>query len=254
MTSSINDLITPELQEILENHNVKLGAISSETDEQRDERMEREAVRLTRLHKEQEGRKIFNNSLGLPQSMSNVIFDDFETNRQEQIAVLNKAKEITSRVIKGETPNIIFTGKPGTGKTRLSISMANEILNNGKSVLYISTNKLVELKKDGFNDVKAQDRVNVLTRLIRGTDILILDDLGTETNMKDVQKATEFTQKTLFDIADVRDGKVNIITTNNNGTELTKTYNPKIVSKLLTKKSENVIQFNNLDDYRERIN
>lgn len=81
--------------------------------------------------------------------------------------------------IKNMSHNSIFiTGKTGVGKTHLSEAVGNELIKNGYTVLYQTSNnlfnKLVEYK---FSEVK---KYNDYIENVINVDMLIIDDLGTE--------------------------------------------------------------------------
>lgn len=85
---------------------------------------------------------------------------------------------------------------------------------------------------------------------MRNADVLVIDDLGSESSMqRSASEASTYNQKILFNIAQSRNGKTTIITTNNAGSELRRIYNPKLVSKLMYTDPSNVISFDS-SDYR----
>ena len=83
-----------------------------------------------------------------------------------------------------EEKNLLFTGNTGLGKTFLSNCIAYELLKQGKTVLYqtspIMLDSIIDYRfdKPGANPQIVENLLNV--------DLLIIDDLGTETinNMK----------------------------------------------------------------------
>ena len=74
--------------------------------------------------------------------------------------------------------NLFFIGNAGTGKTFLSNCIANEILKQGKTVLYqtapVMFNSII-------NEKFSKDNVSEIFDNILNVDLLIIDDLGTET-------------------------------------------------------------------------
>lgn len=80
--------------------------------------------------------------------------------------------------------NLLFTGNTGLGKTFLSSCIAGELLKRGKTVLYqtapIMLDSIIDYR---FN--KPNCNFNIIDNLLT-VDLLIIDDLGTETmnNMK----------------------------------------------------------------------
>lgn len=78
------------------------------------------------------------------------------------------------------TKNLLFTGNTGLGKTFMSNCIANELLQKGKSVLYQTAPILLETvinNKMSKNKTSDQD---LFYRNVLEADLLIIDDLGTE--------------------------------------------------------------------------
>ena len=85
-----------------------------------------------------------------------------------------------------ETKNLFFTGNTGLGKTYITNCIANEILKQGKTVLYQTAPVLLENIIDNkFNKYKTNN-TNDFNNQVLNVDLLIIDDLGTEciNNMK----------------------------------------------------------------------
>lgn len=85
-----------------------------------------------------------------------------------------------------ETKNLFFTGNTGLGKTYMTNCIANEILKQGKTVLYQTAPILLENIIDNkFNKYKTNN-TNDFNNQVLNVDLLIIDDLGTEciNNMK----------------------------------------------------------------------
>lgn len=125
--------------------------------------------------------------------------------------------------------NLVFTGGTGLGKTFLSNCIAVEILKQGKTVLYQTAPVMLDSildEKFGKSDFSFNLMENILT-----TDLLIIDDLGTE-------KISETKITELFTIINTRllnqnhSIKKTIISTNLTVKELFNTYTTRIGSRL----------------------
>lgn len=71
--------------------------------------------------------------------------------------------------------NLYFYGPSGTGKTFLATSIAKALLQEGQVVVYRTASQLME----DIKDIKFRDNKE-LEQLLTDSDLLILDDLGTE--------------------------------------------------------------------------
>ncbi len=70
--------------------------------------------------------------------------------------------------------NVLVFGQPGSGKTHLLCGLGQELVRNGRKVLFWSTELLVQELLAAKRDLKLS---RVLKRLA-GYEVLILDDLG----------------------------------------------------------------------------
>ena len=121
--------------------------------------------------------------------------------------------------------NLLFVGNTGLGKTFLSACIANAVTEKGCSVAYESAPRLfAKLEKNRFNpDEQSREDVRKLSQ----SDLLIIDDLGTE-------MAGGFVTAALYELVNQRllEEKSMIISTNLNVEEMAKRYSPQIASRL----------------------
>ena len=112
-------------------------------------------------------------------------------------------------------------------KTFLSSAIANELIKKGKDVLYVSSNALFPILEDMHFGRQVDESAQYIVKKISDTELLILDDLGSEF-------VTQFTCAELFRIINTRlnaDKKM-IISTNLNRNMLQNTYNERIASRI----------------------
>lgn len=149
--------------------------------------------------------------------------------KQNMLIIKEKAQNFIDNFDNIDEKNLIFMGSTGVGKTFLTNCIANEVLKQGKTVLY----QTAPVMFDEINDAKFgrdESKSNLLENILN-VDLLIIDDLGTE-KISD-SKITE-----LFSIINTRllnqNHKVTktIISTNLNVDELFKTYTTRIGSRL----------------------
>lgn len=123
--------------------------------------------------------------------------------------------------------NMVFSGSSGLGKTFLAKAIGKDILNRGKTVLYITAYELFEVLEKSKFSKEMTNRENYFSTVPKIVDLLIIDDLGTEFN-------TLFSNVSFFDIINSRlnTKKSTIISTNLDKIELEDMYSERILSRL----------------------
>ncbi len=162
-------------------------------------------------------------------------FESFDTNYypQEMDGVCPKKKaEIIKENCKRyatsftkKSKSLLFMGNTGLGKTHLSLAIANVVINRGYSVIYgTAQNILRDLQNENFGRT---DNLRYFENEILSTDLLILDDLGTEFK-------NQFTVSCLYNIINSRlCAKLpTIISTNYTFEELEEKYDQRITSRI----------------------
>lgn len=146
--------------------------------------------------------------------------------KENMSAILNECLQY-ARNFPDVTDNLLFCGGCGLGKTFLSSAIANELLEKGVDVLYVSSNALFPILEDMHFGREVSDRSEYIVKKLNDCDLLILDDLGSEF-------VTQFTCAELFRIINNRllSGKKMIISTNLNENMLKGTYNERIASRI----------------------
>ncbi len=171
--------------------------------------------------------------------MQDISFDKFDFKyfsdapEKDGISPLERIKKIYSEA-KQMSENFdeykrsfLYFGDTGSGKTFLAGCVANSLIEQGYSVLYITAGKLFELmenKKYGrARDITDDELIDTAY----SCDMLILDDLGAEFPSK-------LRQAFAYDILNERllAGRKMIINTNLNLDELSREYSQRFVSRL----------------------
>ncbi|MBQ7736391.1 MAG: ATP-binding protein [Oscillospiraceae bacterium] len=148
--------------------------------------------------------------------------------REQMQLVLSVCKAYAESFGPG-SPNLLFTGAPGLGKTYLSAAIARVTADKGMSVAYDTVSGLLaafeqeKFSRDTDEQADAASRV----RQLLSCDLLIVDDLGTE-------MTTAFTQSALYSLLDgrLRNGKKTIINTNLDRAGIAERYGAALASRL----------------------
>ncbi len=123
--------------------------------------------------------------------------------------------------------NLFFYGSPGLGKTFLSNAIAKDVLEKGKIVLYQTASDLIDFIRNNKFDQNHQEENPLLERIFE-SDLLIIDDLGTE-------YLTEFAKMELYNVINKRllTERKMIISTNLSLRELQEKYPNRLTSRIL---------------------
>lgn len=120
--------------------------------------------------------------------------------------------------------NLLFSGATGLGKTFLSACIARQVADQGCSVAYVTAGKLFS----DYEAVKFSGADESLIQPYVDSDLLIIDDLGTEMR-------TQFVVSALYSVVNDRllRQRSTIISTNLRPEDLESRYTPQIASRLL---------------------
>jgi DNA replication protein DnaC len=123
-----------------------------------------------------------------------------------------------------KSPNLLFLGPTGLGKTHLSLAIAREVLARDKLVMYASAVRLIERLVDSAMGDESEDEYR---ELVYGCDLLIIDDLGTEVK-------TRITISEVYNLINTRiiERRPTIVNTNLSLKEIESTYDQRILSRL----------------------
>jgi DNA replication protein DnaC len=134
--------------------------------------------------------------------------------------------------------NILFTGKTGLGKTFLLNCLAKAILDKGSTVLKVTSYNLFEhLFRSSLQN--SDDNALILKDRIFSVDVLIIDDLGTET------RRNNFTAEELFNILNERylEHRHTFLSTNLSLSDLREFYSDRVTSRLFDTQNTMIFRF-----------
>lgn len=144
--------------------------------------------------------------------------------RRRMTAVLKVCREYALKFDPANSPNLLFMGNTGLGKTHLTLAVAAEIIDKGFIPVYGAAENLFSLiEKEKFSG----ENRGAYDAMIK-SDLLIIDDLGAE-------MATAFTKSALYNLINTRllSGRPTIINTNLTMKEIEARYTARISSRLI---------------------
>ena len=144
--------------------------------------------------------------------------------RKVMTGILKMAKEYCIN-FSGSSPNLLFMGNTGLGKTHISLSIVSEIIEKGFGVIYGSAQNLFsEVEKEHFSYSGNTEKIDALLNV----DLLVIDDLGTEF-------LSSFAQSVFYNIVNTRilNNHPTIISTNLSISEIEQKYSPRISSRFI---------------------
>lgn len=132
-------------------------------------------------------------------------------------------------------PFFIIAGSPGTGKTVLASAIATELMSRGASAVTVSAFDFVKRAKDYHTQFAIDDYVDLFSPMLE-CDVLVIDDLGTETMLKNV------TREYFYTVINERylRKKNTVITTNLSPNELLSRYGEAVFSRFYNKINSSV--------------
>lgn len=147
--------------------------------------------------------------------------------RANMEAVVSHCRNFIQHFDSIEKNNLLFLGNAGVGKTFLSHCIAYELINSGRTVLYLTAFQLFDLLKQHAFSKEGMEPETSMEHLL-GCDLLIIDDLGTELN-------NSFISSQLFLCMNERllRKKATIISTNLSLRQLSQSYSERILSRIM---------------------
>jgi DNA replication protein DnaC len=155
--------------------------------------------------------------------------------RQQIVALKAACQRFTREFDQPETRNLLFVGKPGTGKTFLMACMARALLEQGRSVLYMTAPQLFDSMQEhrillstySPDEIRLEKAI-ALQESVMTCDLLLIDNLGSESGA-----ASRYAD--LLGVIDGRSlpGLKTIIASNSEPAALRDMYDERLLSRLV---------------------
>lgn len=142
--------------------------------------------------------------------------------RRRMEEVLRYCREYAENFVPG-ADSLLLRGPTGTGKTHVSLAIAQTAAEKGNAVVYGPVQALLhQIEKEHFGRAEGSSE-----DMLAGCDLLVLDDLGTEFN-------SAFYLSCLYNLINTRmlEGRTTILSTNLNQNQLRERYGDQIASRI----------------------
>lgn len=154
-----------------------------------------------RLRDEHDRQRRLENRLkqaGIPLRFRSRSFDNFAADTKPMADCLGVAEEFAQDFAdhRAEGSTVVFSGKPGTGKSHLAIAVCMAIMARGYTAMYLNALDAIRLVRSTWGRDSERRESDVMNDLAT-VDLLVLDEVG-------AQYGTEGEQVILFDIINRR--------------------------------------------------
>ena len=191
-----------------------------------------EAVELA--NKAMELRTAMERKLGaalIPKRFAGKTLDGYFATTAEQRKALNTCRRYAAELsqISESGRCLLLLGKPGTGKTHLSVGIANEIMaKSSATAVYRTIGSVLQAIRATYDRTNEQSESQILSSLI-GPSLLILDEIGVSK-----EKPSDFELTTLFAIINGRyeEMRPTVIVSNLDGQSLPAAIGERCIDRL----------------------
>lgn len=164
---------------------------------------------------------------------------DFEgAQKTAPTAAIKKAYALAKDYVNDNNakPFFVLLGAPGTGKTFLASAIVGEAMANGSAAVAVTAFDFVRRALDYHTQFSIPDYADRFTPML-DCDILVIDDLGTESVLKNV------TKEYLYTVINERwlNKKRTVLTTNLSPAELNARYGESIFSRMCDKSRATIL-------------
>lgn len=183
---------------------------------------------LTQKREQYDKIKTAHHDCQLPKRFALRTFDDYRATENAQTYALAVAKRYANKFEERleQGGGLVFCGKPGTGKTHLAAAIANQIIESGRTVVFVSVMKALRRVKSTYSKTSQETEQEAINSFLK-PDLLIIDEIG-------VQYGSDAEKVILFEILNGRyeDMRPTVILSNLEEDELGKFMGARVVDRM----------------------
>lgn len=146
-------------------------------------------------------------------------------NADTRVKIIERLAALRSwRGDEGESSIAFITGRPGSGKTHLTVATLRRYIESGrKGALFVTVTEWLQDMKNGFSDGTSAG----VMRMVKNANLLAFDDIGSE-------MATDWVRDSVYQVINYRlnDMKPTIVTSNLRPSEIAESYHERLASRL----------------------
>lgn len=133
-------------------------------------------IEINRAEIQKRNLEIALSDAGVPEIFRECTMENYDTTSEEHRSMARKAKML----IEDTYRTVVFIGKTGTGKTRLSCSVLSEMVARGKSVRYATEQQISSKLKSAWDRKTRITEDDVISYYV-APDVLVIDEIrGTQ--------------------------------------------------------------------------
>ncbi|GGO89121.1 hypothetical protein GCM10011348_46130 [Marinobacterium nitratireducens] len=173
----------------------------AEIDRERDERDRDAREQEFRRNRIEHERRMLERRLSaseIPAKYQTRTFANYRAKDEGQVRALTACQRFADNFHEFQRTGagLIMTGRPGTGKTHLACAIANQLIGQGHTAVFITVSKMIRKIRETYRRDSEHTEQQVIDSL-RDVDLLIIDEVG-------IQRGTESEEHLLFEVLNER--------------------------------------------------